>query len=220
MSDLLQRTKESLRAVSLIEAAGRSSLTPIPVKRLHAFAYFADMLSPVWNLTPFDSVALKSDRAPFFARFQDQVDFLVLQGILEVEGFTYRREAAGSPLVLSASYSIRYGDENASQLIAFIREDDDLALNLDYLTSLATALSRLEGDAIEAAVFGDASWEDPTVPIGDVVEITKPVGLQADTATKAAVSLFDELKNKHIRLNPRSRLRLYAAYLVNRIEAA
>jgi hypothetical protein len=78
-----------LRALAILEAAERAALTPISAPKLHALAYLSDALSPVWGLTAFDPVALKTEREPFFGRFQDELDDLIILGLLEVTTFDY-----------------------------------------------------------------------------------------------------------------------------------
>ena len=60
----LARLKRRCRVLLLLDAAEQVGIAPLPSARLHAFAYLADVLSPVWKLVPFDGKIYKSDGGP------------------------------------------------------------------------------------------------------------------------------------------------------------
>ena len=47
------------RVILLLNAAERAGVAPLSTARLHAFAFLADVLSPVWHLPVFDAAILK-----------------------------------------------------------------------------------------------------------------------------------------------------------------
>ena len=57
----LTRLKRRCRVLLLLDAAEQTGIAPLPSARLHAFAYLADVLSPVWKLLPFDGKVYKSE---------------------------------------------------------------------------------------------------------------------------------------------------------------
>lgn len=215
-------TNGRLRALALVDAAERAALTPVPVERLHALAYLADVLSPVWGLMPFDPVALKTDREPFFGRFQDQLDDLVILGLLEVTTLTYEEVPKGraGELALRTSYHLRYEDAHLGPILSFIRDDEELGLRLRFFAALASAMSRLPDSEIARAVTKDAAWEDTDVPVDELVEFKTLTGERTNTRTDGMLAVFDELSPGGVPLAGAARLRLYAAFLAERLRAA
>lgn len=210
-----------LRALALVEAAEQAALTPIPTQRLHALAYLADALSPVWGLSAFDPVALKTGREPFFGRFQDELDDLVVLGLLEVDTFEYQRPKNSlrpEELELRATYHLRYGAAELEPLLAHIRSDEELGPRLELFVGIASAMARLPDDAISAAVTKDAAWDRADIPVDDVVEFSTVSGGRTSTRTDGAVAAFEELAPRP--LERASKLRLYAAFLAERLQVA
>lgn len=214
-----QRLRGWVRALGLVEGAERASITPIPAQRLHALAYLADVLSPVWGLQPFDSFALKTEQTPFFFDVQESLDDLVIMGMLEVRDFEYQLERPDQGR-LFARYNLKFDSPMAERIVSFLSEEEIWGPEITYLTALATALSRLPDDQISYAARWDASWENPNVATGDVVELRSLVGSPLQTLTSEIVSIFDELKHEKATLSPAGRLRLYATYLGERMKAA
>jgi hypothetical protein len=216
---LVARTEGRLRAMALIEAAERASLTPIPIERLHSLAYLADVLSPVWGLEPFDKAALKTEQAPFFATFQAAVDILVLEGMIEVSDFAYEHVSAGN-IKLKAKYASRYDDPFVNSVLSFLYEDEIYSAKIEYFTALAIAMSRLPDSEIEYAASKDAAWENPDVPIDNLVDITNELGAAIATPTTHTIDYFGKNAVGGVRLGRASNLRLYASYLGQRLKAA
>jgi hypothetical protein len=214
--------KGRLRAVALVDAAEQAALTPVPVERLHALAYLADVLSPVWGLQPFDPVALKTDREPFFGRFQDQLDDLVVVGLLEVVTFGYIEIPNSSigEVALRARYHLRYEAEHLAPLLSFIRADEELGRRLQFFVALASAVARLPDEEIARAVTKDATWDDADIPVDDLVRLRTPTGKRRSTRTDGTLAVFDELSPGGAPLGGAARLRLYTAFLAERLKAA
>ena len=57
----IAKLKRRCRMLLLLDAAEHVGIAPLPSARLHAFAYLADVLSPVWELIPFDGKVYKSE---------------------------------------------------------------------------------------------------------------------------------------------------------------
>jgi hypothetical protein len=85
----LQAARRRGRVLVLLDAAQRAAVAPLSTERLHAFAYLADILSPVWGLMAFDSVVLKDIGGPHYPDLQREMDRLVVAGLLEVSGLRY-----------------------------------------------------------------------------------------------------------------------------------
>lgn len=212
-----------LRALAVLEAAERAALTPIPAQKLHALAYLSDVLSPVWGLAAFDPVALKTGREPFFGRFQDELDDLIVLGLLEVTTFNYggldsvgRRDA----IQLNARYQLRYSSSFLEPLLAHIREDEELGVRLSFFISLASAISRLPDNVIAEAAMKDAAWDNANIPTDDVVEFSTVSGGRSRNRTDGTLDAFSKYMPGSKALEPVAKLRLYTAFLAERLRAA
>jgi hypothetical protein len=190
------------------------------MERIHALAYLADVLSPVWGLTAFDSVALKTERSPFFDSVQRSLDRLVFEGVVEVTNFRFCRATDDTVLRLQADYALRYESPHLEGILAFIRADEDYHKLARYLEALVIAMSRLRDSEIVAAARFDASWENSDIPANDIIEINDPFGESLKTPTTMTLGVFEDLKHQNLTLTPAAQLRLYASYLGERLRAA
>jgi hypothetical protein len=212
-----------LRALTVLEAAERAALTPIPAQKLHALAYLSDVLSPVWGLSAFDPVALKTGREPFFGRFQDELDDLIILGFLEVTTFDYGGSTQASSetgVQLNARYQLRYASEALEPLIVHIRNDEELGVRLDFFVALASAIGRLPDEAIAAAITKDAAWDNADVPTDDVVEFSTVSGARSRNRTDGTIDVFEKQSPGRKLLEPAAKLRLYTAFLAERLRVA
>ena len=87
------RVKQQCRILLLLDAAERVGIVPLASERLHAFTYLADVLSPVWGLAPFDGKIYKSEGGPHFPDIQEELDHLVVLGLVEVSNLRYEPRA-------------------------------------------------------------------------------------------------------------------------------
>src|SRR5260370_89619 len=81
--------RQRVRVLQLLEAAERAGITPLPARRLHAYAYLADVLSPVWDLQPFDGKVLKVKHGPHYPDLQKEVERLVVMGLITASRLRY-----------------------------------------------------------------------------------------------------------------------------------
>jgi hypothetical protein len=81
-----------LRLVLLLDACEAADLAPIPVSRLHAFAFLANILAPVWSEHSFDGKILKRSGGPFYPELQRDLDRLVGLGIATVHDVGHVKE--------------------------------------------------------------------------------------------------------------------------------
>jgi hypothetical protein len=68
----------------LLDAAERSGIAPVSVKRLHRLVYLANAMAPVYDLLTPDGYILKYKRGPFFPAVQWDIDRLSAQGLAQV----------------------------------------------------------------------------------------------------------------------------------------
>lgn len=198
-------------------------MTPIAAQKLHALAYLSDVLSPVWGLVAFDPVALKTGREPFFGRFQDELDDLIILGLLEVTTFDYgppESVGGGTGIQLNARYQLRYSSSYLEPLIAHIRQDEELGVRLKFFISLAAAISRLPDNVIAEAATKDAAWDNADIPTNDVVEFSTVFGGRSRNRTDGTLDVFSKHVPGSKTLDPVAKLRLYTAFLAERLRVA
>ena len=96
----VDRLRRRARLLQLLDAAERAAITPLASGRLHAFAYLADVLSPVWDLLPFRGEIYKFENRPHYADLQAELDQLVVLGLVEISDLQFvDRGDAGAGLL-------------------------------------------------------------------------------------------------------------------------
>jgi hypothetical protein len=62
------------RALLMLAALERAGVSPVETDQLHAFAFFANVLSPLWSLAPLQGAVLKREAGPFYKELQEALD--------------------------------------------------------------------------------------------------------------------------------------------------
>jgi hypothetical protein len=217
MTDI-KRTKHRVRLIQLLGAAERSGLAPIDLGKLHAFAYLADILSPVWNLRPFEDQIGRTGRSPFYPDLQRELDTLVAMGLVEPSEISYeavRVEDGGEAkeIQFSANYALRPQAPTLSSIVEQLLGDEDMANEQNYLDALADALSSLPDDDIAAAATRDLAYEGSAADSEEYFKLDTGVG---GSRTTKAVAAFDAAF-PNTRLTPARRLFMYANFLGKRV---
>jgi len=208
------QTKRRVRILQLLEASERAALAPIDTDKLHAFAYLADVLSPVWGLRPFDRRVLKTGRPPYYADLQREVDSLVAMGLLEVSQPAYRKAPDGS-MLFQARYALRFASSHGRNIRLALDADIEATAGQSYLDELARALASLRDEDIAAASAEDATYDDPNISSGDIIDFGEVAHrMRTGHATDSLDSLFPD-----VRLTPGRRLYMYAHYLGRKVHA-
>lgn len=212
--DDISYIRRRVRLLQLLEAAERAALAPIDTDKLHAFAYLSDILSPVWGLAPFDKRILKTGRPPFYPDLQREVDRLVAMGLFEVSKLSYCKAPDGS-MIFQAHYALRFQSPHGRLLREALEADPEASADQAYLDELARALASIRDEDIAAAAAEDATYDDPTVPAGDVIDFGEAKRrARTEEATKSLELLFPD-----VRLTPARRLYMYAHYLGQKVHA-
>lgn len=222
----LKVVRHRARVLLLLDAAERAGVAPLSAPRLHAFAYLADVLSPVWDLPSFDGKILKSEGGPHYPDLQDEIDRLIVLGLVEVSNLRYIDRPNDGARV-DGSYALRFDSTHLPKILAALGADPH-ADPLDsrdrrvhaFLVELAGALSTLPDDEIDLAASVDATYSDARVGTSNVVDFASwasdPV---ADNPSVRATERFMAFLPKGANLSPAERIYLYASYLGRRIHA-
>lgn len=210
MIALVNQIKYRVRLLQLLVAADVAALSPISLDKLHSFAYLADILSPVWNLRPFEDRIGRTGRPPYFPDLQRELDLMVAMGLVEPVEVGYIQDKDALSFRLTASYSLRENSESLIEILQACETDEDLCQEQTYLSALAGALASLPDEDIAAAATRDLVYERSMSDTEDYVELAA-----ANSRTSKAVESFDRVF-PGIKLTPSRRLVMYAQYLGRR----
>jgi hypothetical protein len=212
------------RIVMLLDAAERAGIAPINAIRLHAFSYLADVLSPVWDLPPFDGKILKIEGGPHYPDIQQEIDRLVVLGLVEVSNLRYLRRPNGGARI-ACDYSLRLDSKQLPDILFALGarapfhplDPKDQEVHA-FLVDLAGALALLPGEQIEKAATLDATYADSRIGDANLVDFASwtndpgSANLSVLTAERFSAFLPEES-----RLSPGERIYLYASYLGRKI---
>lgn len=222
----LERIRRRARLLLLLDAVERAGITPIASARLHAFAYLADVLSPVWNLIPFDGKIYKSEGEPHYPDLQVELDRMVALGLLLISDLRYvERGDAGARI--DGYYSLNFSSTQLPSLLrALGAEEPNQAIDPSdvnvhaFLVELAGALATLPDDQIDVAAGVDATF-GVAENLNNVIDFAEWVEdkWQANSSWRAA-ERFREFLPENTNLSPGEKLYLYANYLGRAIHAA
>ena len=215
----LTRLKQRCRVLLLLDAAEQVGIAPLPSARLHAFAYLADVLSPVWDLVPFDGKVYKSEGGPHYPDLQGELDCLVILGLVQVSDLHYVPTGDGGARV-TGSYGLNFASEHLERIFGALGarapeaaiDPDDRNLHA-FLVELAGALATLPDDQIESAAGVDVTYR-ATTGLHNVVDFAEWAEDRrtANPSWRAAERFRAFLPNDS-RMMPGEKLYLYAAYL-------
>lgn len=197
-----------IRILQLLDAMERADLNPLPLTHLHATAYFANVLSPIWDLRPLDGKILKRLGGPYYPELQTDVDGLVGQGLVVPSEVSYFRDDHGVAR-LTASYELN-ADLATPPIEAINRSRDGQRLGR-FLRELAYAIAAIGSDEFENAIHHDATYTTPTVGVGFVIDFAE---WQSSNASERIAYRFDEfVPLAGERTSPGEKLGLYIHYL-------
>ena len=215
----LARLKQRCRVLLLLDAAERVGIAPLSSPRLHAFAYLADVLSPVWDLVPFEGKVYKSEGGPHYPDLQDELDSLVVLGLVQVSNLHYDSTADGGARI-TGSYGLDFASKHLEAIFTALGarapeaaiDPEDRKLHA-FLVELAGALATLPDDEIESAAGVDVTYR-VAGQLHNIVDFAQ----WAEDRRKAnpswrAADRFRSFLPQHARMMPGEKLYLYAAYL-------
>ena len=215
----LARIKRRCRMLLLLDAAEQVAIAPLPSARLHAFAYLADVLSPVWKLVPFDGKVYKSDGGPHYPDLQDELDSLVALGLVQVSDLIYEPRPNGGARI-SGSYGLNFASLYLEPIVRALgaRSAEEAVDPADhnlhaYLVELAGALATLPDDEIESATDVDATYRAGAA-LHNVVDFAEWVDDEwAANPSWRVAERFRDFLPAESRMLSGEKLYLYAAYL-------
>lgn len=206
-AELLER-QQSVRVLLLLDALARAGVVPTPARALHEMAYLANVLSPVFDLAPFDAKLLKRPSGPYYPELQQAVDRLVGRGLVEAHDVEYRRLEEEKRYRVVASYRLCRVRVQA----ALDRHGQLFAEEAVFLHELASAYSALSDSQFGRAALEDARYGDKSVDVDNVIDFGEYASPAKNFSRNAALAFASGR-----RLQPAERLYLYLDHLGTRV---
>ncbi len=205
--------RRQARILILLNAAAEASLAPISVIPLHAFAYLANVLAPVWNMPALDGRILKRKGGPFYPDLQHDLDRMVGTGMVIVRGVHHVHDSVGKWRVEGMYGLNRQLTRTALEYLLGLYDEGRVAA---FARELAFALSALDDSDLERALIEDATYSDPTFSDDNVLDFEE--WSQRNPSVNAA-AYFDHFMPAGTRATAGERLHLYVRHLHRRIHA-
>lgn len=200
-------TARVVRVMSLLDALTAAGITPSSSRALHELAYLANVLAPVFDLSPLDAVLLKRKSGPYYPELQQTIDRLVGQGLVEVENPHYERDEVEQRYRMVASYRLcRAVVEPALKRYRVLFESE-----AHFIDELAAAYSALLDIEQGNTALNDARYADASVDVNNVIDFGQWVSIDKNFSRNAAMA-FAPSRN----LLPAERLYLYIDHLQQR----
>ena len=214
--DSIQRR---VRLVLLLEASRDAGIEPLATRRLHFIAYLVNVLSPVWDLPSVrvsglrkSGSVLKRKEGPFYPQLQRDLDRLVGMGVAHAEELRYERLDAGH-FRLEGSY--RVDSDRARPILSKVYSFKEEAHLARFIRELVLALSALSDDEIDEAVTEDATYTDPVIGLGNVVDFGE---WGSKNYSAAAAERAGDLVNSGVGASASEKVHLYVRHLRKRLQ--
>lgn len=205
----IQPTLIRSRLLQMLLVLERVGGAPIDARSLHAFAFFANVLSPLWDLHPLEGSVLKDNCSPYFPALQRELDCLIGEGFVTVVSLSNSPDGT-----LEASFLL--ARERARSVLDDIRKLPDEADTENFLTELADAFVEIQPDRRDDAARLDAAYSDPAVAEGRIVDFAEWVSPTKGNATWNAAQQFQKYVPAGTTLNKAEKLVMYMRLMKRR----
>jgi hypothetical protein len=210
-TDHLPSIRRRVRLIILLQAAESAGLAPLRILRLHTFAYLSNVLAPVWDFRAPDGKVLKRRGGPFYPALQRDLDRLVGMGLVTISGLGHVRDEE-KRWRLEGSYRLNHPLANA--VINHVSKFEEERRLVSFVDEVAFALSALSDADLDRAVSEDATYSDPLVSFGNVVDFDE---WRRTNYSANAARQFENLIPSGTRATPGEMLHLYVRHLRRRI---
>jgi hypothetical protein len=207
MDEPLIRRKRPIRVLALLDALSRAGISPVHLGVVHEFAYLANVLAPVFDLSPFRASLLKRRSGPYYPVLQRTIDGLVGGGLLLARQLRYRFVEEEERYRLDAQYQLNR--ELAQPALAIYRAAYSDTTEVMFFDELAVAYSTLSDEQLGHATLEDARYSDADVDPGNVIDFGEWTQEAVTNFSRNAALSFAPDAN----LFPAERLYLYLDHL-------
>ena len=192
----------------LLDTADQAGIVPISVRRLHAYAFFSNVLAPVWNTPELDGRLLKRRGGPFYPAVQRDLDLLVGRGLVHITGLGHTRDEDGRWRLEGAFSLNRALAGNALDVASSFPQHREVR---SFLQEVAYAVSALTDSEFDRVAEADAAYSDPAISYENVVDFAEWRELNySANAARHFSSLIE-------RASPAELLHLYVRHLRGRL---
>ncbi|WP_372072876.1 hypothetical protein P7L75_11605 [Tistrella mobilis] len=199
------------RVLQIMAALERAGATPISNRDLHSVAYLANVLSPIWDVEPLETSVLKDREGPRSIAFEHEIDLCIGQGLLVVASL---RPDPENPTRLDATY--RLNARVARPILDSITLLPDEQSVEHFLNELAFALAEIQPEARDDAALQDASWSNPAVAEGRIVDFGQHSQRAAVNPSYNAAQAFQRFAPEGMKFNRAEKLLMYMRLLKRR----
>ena len=189
----------------MLSAIERTGGVAISLESLNAFAYFANVLSPLWDIDPVEGSVLK-DGAPRFPSLEAELDMLVGEGLVKVVSLTMENRPEAGPR-LTALFRIDHA--RATPALQAIQALPDERSSEGFLLELASAFLDIHADRQDDAAAQDAAYSNPKVSTGRVVDFAEWVSPTRDNASWNVAQSFQRYVSDKVTLSRAEKLVMY-----------
>jgi hypothetical protein len=205
--------RRQVRIVALLHAAETAGLTPISVLQFHTIAYLSNVLAPVWELPSEDGKIFKRNDGPFYPVLQHDVDRLIGAGVVSIINLGHVLDH-DNHWRLEGSYSLIPAlSQRILEVLHRFREEQQL---LEFFQELAYALSALEESDLQVASDEDATYSDPLIDFGNVVDFGE---WQHVNYSANAADYFQRILPSGTSTTSGEKLHMYVRHLRERMHA-
>lgn len=206
--------RRQVRLVVLLHAAERAGLTPLPILRLHTFAFLSNVLAPVWHLPALDGKLLKRRGGPFYPALQLDLDRLVGMGVATISGLSHAKDESNR-WRLEGAYQLN--GPLARAALTRLSELDEERRIVGFVQELAFALSALTDRELDSAMMEDATYADPVVGVGNVIDFAE---WQDRNWSAGAARYFERVMPNGGTATPGEKIHMYVRHLHARLKRA
>jgi hypothetical protein len=146
--------RRRIRILMLLDAADYAVISPLSIPRFHAFAFLADVLSPIYNFVPLAGRIMKRRAGPYFPELQWEADRLIGLGLVNVENLKAHVESATA----SVTADVGLDRERAQPILDVALREAGLADLQDFLRELAGALGAIPDSELDDTTRTDVTW--------------------------------------------------------------
>lgn len=211
----LQRTERRVRLIEIMLCGEDAGVGPLTTEVIHSIAYLADVLAPVWHLPILDAQLVKQAHRPFFPSLQHDLDELVGVGLVDVVNFDYVLTPANQWRI-SATYALCR--DRIEPITTAVRGFAEQTRKLDFVREVVYAASALGPEGIADIGVLDATYSDPLIGTGGLLDVDASRGGRNPTADVAA--RFATLSEDPTTYGDAELVHLYVRHLFRRMRVA
>jgi hypothetical protein len=189
----------------MLSAIERTGGAAISLESLNAFAYFVNVLSPLWDIEPVEGSVLK-DGAPRFPSLEAELDKLVGEGLVRVASLAIEAAVESSPAFTAL---FRIDAVKADPVLKIIQTLPDELSSEGFLLELAAAFLDIRPDLQDDAAKKDAAYSNPKVSTGRVVDFAEWVSPTKGNASWNVAQSFQRYVPKGVTLSRAEKLVMY-----------